>query len=67
MLLLEQITEGYEDQEKRNIQMIESQLKSLSRNLVSANEKLSESEKHKFQVDNISGLAIKLKEIYSPT
>ena len=42
LLLLEQITEGYEDQEKRNIQMIESQLKSLSRNLVNANEKLNE-------------------------
>lgn len=47
--------------------MVESQLKSLSRNLLFANEKLSENEKHKFHVDNISGLAIKMKEIYNPT
>lgn len=28
---------------------------------------MNETEKHKFQVDNISGLAIKFKEIYTPT
>ena len=47
--------------------MLESQLKSMSRNLVSTNEKLTENEKHRFQVDSMSGLAIKIKEVFSPS